>query len=99
MLETMPLGEIAAILTAVCWSVGSMLFTVTGRKIGSSSVNQLRLWLAFVLLIPIHYIILGSFFPFDADPSNLAWLGFFGPPLWASLGLSIAWFIFVFRKV
>lgn len=30
---------------------------------------------------------------------NLAWLGFFGPPLWASLGLSIAWFIFVFRKV
>ncbi len=30
---------------------------------------------------------------------NLAWLGFFGSPLWAALGLSIAWFIFVFRKV
>jgi len=78
MLETMPLGEIAAILTAVCWSLGSMLFTVTGRKIGSSSVNHLRLWLAFLLLIPIHYIILGSFFPLDADPSNLAWLGLSG---------------------
>ena len=30
---------------------------------------------------------------------NLAWLGIFGSPLWISGTLSVAWFIFVFRKV
>ncbi len=29
----------------------------------------------------------------------LAWIGFFGMPLWAPLGLGIAWGIFCFRKV
>ena len=30
---------------------------------------------------------------------NLAWLGLVGPPLWVSAAVSIAWFVFVFRKV
>ncbi|MDH3449596.1 MAG: DUF2160 domain-containing protein, partial [Gammaproteobacteria bacterium] len=30
---------------------------------------------------------------------NLAWLGFYGSPLWGSLAISIAWWVFVFRKV
>ncbi len=30
---------------------------------------------------------------------NLAWLFFFGAPLWGGLVLSIAWFVFVFRYV
>ena len=29
----------------------------------------------------------------------LAWLGFFGQPLWWPLGLSLVWAIFCFRKV
>ena len=29
----------------------------------------------------------------------LAWLGLFGMPLWAPLGLSIAWAVFCFWKV
>lgn len=29
----------------------------------------------------------------------LAWLGLFGMPLWAPLGLSIAWGVFCFLKV
>ena len=29
---------------------------------------------------------------------NLAWLGFFGSPLWISGAISVLWFIFVFRK-
>ncbi|MEJ6405004.1 DUF2160 domain-containing protein [Yoonia sp. 2307UL14-13] len=29
----------------------------------------------------------------------LAWLGFFGMPLWAPLGLAMAWLIFCFWKV
>ena len=30
---------------------------------------------------------------------HLAWLGFFGTPLWGALAVAIAWFVFVFRKV
>ena len=29
----------------------------------------------------------------------LAWLGFFGTPLWVPLGVSIAWGAFCFRKI
>ncbi len=30
---------------------------------------------------------------------HLAWLAFFGSPLWGGLVLSIIWFIFVFKRV
>lgn len=30
---------------------------------------------------------------------GLAWLGFYGSPLWGALVLAIAWFVFVFKKV
>ena len=29
----------------------------------------------------------------------LAWLGFYGTPLWGALALAVGWFVFVFRKV
>jgi len=29
----------------------------------------------------------------------LAWLGFFGPPVWVPLGLAVCWGIFVFWKI
>lgn len=37
--------------------------------------------------------LLGSAFIF------LGWLGFYGTPLWGALAISIAWIVFVFRKV
>ena len=30
---------------------------------------------------------------------SLAWLAFYGTPLWGALAIAIAWFVFVFRKV
>lgn len=30
---------------------------------------------------------------------HLLWLGLAGPPLWIPLGISVAWFLFVFRWV
>ncbi len=37
--------------------------------------------------------LLGSAFIF------LAWLGFYGTPLWGALAIATAWMVFVFRKV
>jgi drug/metabolite transporter (DMT)-like permease len=61
--KNMLVGEIAAILTALCWSFNSILFSDAGRRIGSRSVNHLRLWMALVVLILIHFFSFNRIFP------------------------------------
>jgi drug/metabolite transporter (DMT)-like permease len=67
----MYIGEIAAVLTALCWSVNSILFSDAGRKIGSQSVNHLRLWGALLLLIFIQVIAFNRLIP---DISSIGFL-------------------------
>lgn len=71
-------GEIAAVLTAVCWSFGSLLFTSAGRRIGSVAVNQIRLWFALAFLLIIHFIVFGIPFPVHAGNPAFFWLGLSG---------------------
>lgn len=44
------IGEIIALLTALCWAVTSTAFEYAGKRIGSSAVNLWRLLIAFVVL-------------------------------------------------
>ncbi|MBD3179609.1 MAG: EamA family transporter [Candidatus Latescibacteria bacterium] len=62
-------GEIAAILTAVCWSVNAILFADAGRIIGSRSVNHLRLWFALILLAGTHLLIIREPLPGALSPT------------------------------
>jgi drug/metabolite transporter (DMT)-like permease len=71
-------GETAALLTALCWSGGSLLFTFSGRRIGSVSVNHTRLWLGLFLLLALHLFMFGNLFPIDAEPFRFFWLGLSG---------------------
>ncbi|MCK4943730.1 MAG: EamA family transporter, partial [Candidatus Aminicenantes bacterium] len=73
----MYIGEIAAVLTALCWSVNSILFSDAGRKIGSQSVNHLRLWGALLLLILIQIIAFNRLIP-DISSSGLLFLAVSG---------------------
>jgi len=43
-------GELAALLTAVFWTITALAFESASRKVGSLSVNLLRLVTAFVFL-------------------------------------------------
>lgn len=43
-------GELAALATALCWAVGALAFTYSGRRIGSQNVNLIRLVLASVIM-------------------------------------------------
>ncbi len=43
-------GEIAGILTALFWTVTAMAFESAGKKVGSLSVNLIRLVMAFFLI-------------------------------------------------
>jgi len=67
-------GELAALLTAACWSINSIFFTLAGRRVGSGTVNHLRLWIALAAMLVIHFLTFGSLFP-AADPEKWLWFG------------------------
>ncbi len=67
-------GEIAALLTAVCWSFTAIFFSYGGRRVGSDVVNRTRLVFGFVFLIITHRLLEGQFFPTGAEPFRWGWL-------------------------
>lgn len=71
------LGEGAALLTSVCWSLNSVCFTVAGRRVGSAAVNLGRLLMAWGTLLLVHLVVYGSLFP-QASGVRLGWLGVSG---------------------
>ena len=52
-LDTTMWGELAAIGTAVCWSLTAVFFSYSGRIIGSGVVNRSRLIFALFFECPI----------------------------------------------
>lgn len=72
------LGEYAALLTAVFWTITAIAFESVGKKIGSLSTNLLRLFLAFIFIGIYSLITRGSFIPFDASLHNWMWLSLSG---------------------
>jgi drug/metabolite transporter (DMT)-like permease len=71
-------GEIAALLTAVCWSFNSVVFTWAGKRVGSVTVNFVRLWVAFPVLLLLHLLLFGTPFPFTIGAQRFLYLGISG---------------------
>jgi drug/metabolite transporter (DMT)-like permease len=65
-------GEIAGLATALCWTITAMSFQFASRRIGSVSVNIIRLFLALLFYIAYSRIFRGMWFPTDA--SAKAWI-------------------------
>ena len=72
------IGEIASLLTAVCWTLSAIYFEKAGRRIGSLSVNIIRIFLGVIFLGITTTLTRGMFFPMDATPYNWFWLGLSG---------------------
>ena len=72
------LGEIAALLTAMCYSISSIFFTVAGRRFGPLTSNRLSLVIAIFLLGIIHWIAYGNPLPLNAGVDRWLWLGISG---------------------
>ncbi len=75
------IGETAALGTAFCWASTAFLFSAVGKRIGSLTVNLLRINFAFVLSIAVAQLARGAALPLDATPSTFGWLfvsGLFG---------------------
>lgn len=71
-------GEIAALATACCWVVTSLAFAHAGQRIGSFSVNLIRLFFALPLLCLATLILRGHALPLDASAGAWFWLSISG---------------------
>ncbi len=56
-------GELLALTTAVCWSFGTILFGYAGRRVGSFTINTIRITLATFLLAAVNLLIYGRILP------------------------------------
>jgi len=72
------IGEFAGLGVAVCWTLSALFFEKAGHKIGSLSVNFIRLLFAILFLGITTYFTHGLFFPTDATPQQWFWLGLSG---------------------
>jgi len=72
------LGEIAGLGVSVCWTMSALFFEKAGNRIGSLSVNIIRLFLAIVFLGLTTLVTRGFLLPMDATPYQWFWLGLSG---------------------
>ena len=72
------LGELSALVTAVCWTATSMAFESAGKKVGSLSVNLIRLLMALFLLGIYTSLTKGHFWPSNAGEHAWFWLSLSG---------------------
>ena len=72
------LGESIAVCVAISWTFTALFFEFAGKRIGSLSVNILRLISAFCLLGGLLYFTTGSFLPAYADGKSWFWMSLSG---------------------
>ncbi len=65
-------GEIAALTTALLFALSSLGFAMAAQRVGSFVVNQLRIFLAMLLLVLIHVATMGNAWP-EFLSSRQAW--------------------------
>jgi drug/metabolite transporter (DMT)-like permease len=72
------IGELAAFGTALCWTFGSQFFEAAGKRVGTLSVNLIRLLLALLLFCTLSLFTKGNLFPVDFPMHAWIWLGLSG---------------------
>jgi drug/metabolite transporter (DMT)-like permease len=71
-------GHLAALLTAIFWTVTALSFEAASRKIGSMIVNLLRLIAGFIFLSVFVWFYRGLLLPVDATPREWFYLSLSG---------------------
>jgi len=72
------LGEIASLTTALCWTITSVAFESAGKRVGSISVNLIRLVMALLLISIFNLFTRGMMLPLDASSPAWFWLSISG---------------------
>jgi drug/metabolite transporter (DMT)-like permease len=72
------IGELAALATSFFFAMTALIFTQTGRMVGSQVTNRMRLTFALIYLVIINLILFREPLPFSAGSSRWLWLGLSG---------------------
>lgn len=72
------IGELAALATSFFFAMTALIFTQTGRMVGSQVTNRMRLTFALIYLIVINLVLFREPLPFSAEGSRWLWLGLSG---------------------
>ena len=86
------IGEIAALLTSLLWTITAVVFTESSRRVGSMVTNRVRLIMALIYLLLINLVLFGQPLPLNAGSDRWLWLGLSG-----IVGLSLG-DMFLFRS-
>ncbi len=72
------IGEIAGLLTSLCFAINSVILTRAGQQVGSVVSNRTRVVFALVYLVVLNTILFGQPLPVSAEPSRWMWLSISG---------------------
>jgi drug/metabolite transporter (DMT)-like permease len=72
------IGELAALATSFFFAITALIFTKTGRMVGSQVTNRMRLAFALIYLVVLNIILFREPLPFSAESSRWIWLGLSG---------------------
>jgi uncharacterized membrane protein len=72
------IGEFAALATAFFFAMTALIFTTTGRSVGSQVTNRMRLLFAMLYLILINIVLFHEPLPISAGSGRWLWLGLSG---------------------
>lgn len=67
-------GELAGLATALFWTVTAISFEIAGKRVGTLSLNLVRLFMGFVFISLFLAISRGTPLPLDATRHNWIWL-------------------------
>ena len=74
----MILGQLFALLTAMCWAQNSVVYSMAGKRVGSSVVTHIRLWVALPAMLLINLLFTGSFLPQNLESGSILYLSISG---------------------
>lgn len=86
----MHLGELAALSTALMWTISTLFMTYAGKQIGALVLCTIRIVLACGLMMLCDYAMRGQWFPVDASPRTWTILGISG--IFGFFLCDICWF-------
>jgi drug/metabolite transporter (DMT)-like permease len=72
------IGEFAALVTAMSWTIGAMAFELATKRSGSIFVNLMKVFIGFFLLSLFTLLTRGLAFPVDASGHAWFWLSLSG---------------------
>ncbi|HLO18820.1 MAG TPA: DMT family transporter, partial [Anaerolineales bacterium] len=72
------IGELAALATSFFFAMTALIFTKTGRMVGSQVTNRTRLTFALIYLVILNLILFREPLPFSAESARWIWLSLSG---------------------